>query len=220
MANFANKRDVRSKLIKTQQDRPIPIEPSGVNEQRLKQNIFRLKQTVNQIQNTENRSFFLDILEIISIANDNKSQFDSIRDNIEILWKKLKEFSSLLDIYNDLEPTIRDEQEETVPVETGGSTTIINNAEDNFFFAYDLAGDILVGLTETALTLDTEIEDGTAFEHTSGNAEVEIKSGLKFDIEVDAGFYCNEGDLIELKLQRDEGSGYVDVPGSLAYISG
>jgi hypothetical protein len=86
---------------------------------------------------------------------------------------------------------------------------------------YDSAGGVTLLGTFQDMIWDTKrILDNTGFSHTSGTSEITINQEGRFNIEPRLSTTVTAGNNIsvtEWKLVINTGSGYVDVPGTLAY---
>ena len=217
MAVKVDRRDLRSKQIITAQDHPIPIETHGLNDIRINTLANSIKMAIGRVNRPEVEKPLSDLLDAILIVRENKTQFDSIRENIEILWKRTKRALDELDNYSGALPN-GDENITDIP-DVPVDPPVVVTIQDVLFFAYDAIGQIQFTMLEKPLTLDTEVIKDSEYAHTSDAADVELSDEADYEIEADASFDLNEGDIIELKLQVDTGSGFNDVPGSLAYCT-
>lgn len=208
MAVNVRKPQRTSGALRTVQDRPIPIESHGTSDQQISGLISAANQAIGNIKSPEIRVALESVIESVLIVRENKTQFDAIRRNIEILWNRGSEIAALQAISgSDIRKA---EAKEIVP-------PVTPHVKDNMFYAYDLAGEIALGLIEVILTLDTEIIDDGAYDHTALSGIVCLVLSGDYFIDLDASFDMNEGDSVEMRLQRDTGSGYVDVPGAVGY---
>lgn len=87
---------------------------------------------------------------------------------------------------------------------------------DRSFFGYHGAGGVTVGIADTDMPLDTEVIEGNMFTHAAGSAEITINQTGYYNIDYNAGFSLNEDDIVEIRIQRDTGGGYADLPGAVA----
>lgn len=87
---------------------------------------------------------------------------------------------------------------------------------DRSFFAYHAAGGVTVNAADTDMPLDTEVVESPMFTHAAGSAEITINQTGYYNIDYNAGFSLNEDDIVEIRIQRDTGGGYADLPGSSA----
>lgn len=92
----------------------------------------------------------------------------------------------------------------------------LNSDSDRSFFAYHAAGGVTVNAVDTDMPLDTEVVESPMFTHAAGSAEVTINQTGYYNIDYNAGFSLNEDDIVEIRIQRDTGGGYADIPGSSA----
>lgn len=137
--------------------------------------------------------------------------FDIIRKNIDFLWfrEEAKEKKSVLG-----GRLLNAAAQQTTPTPIPPTPTF---DYPEHFSGYNTPGGTYVDQTETDLTLGQEARKDSVFTHTLGSAEVTILKSADYKIEADAGFGLNEGDYIEIAVMVDDGSGYKEVPGSLAY---
>jgi len=209
------KKDSRNKQLKTFQDHPLPIGSDSFDDDRLDRLIFEIQSVVSNVKDFSQKKAFDDLLDIISILREKKPQFNPIRDNIEILWRRLAKVSDDLNSFSKEDPT-------TSSTTVEGNTitnNIISSAQDLYFFAYDLVGLVVIGASPTVLTFDTQSNVDSPYSHTLSTGIVEILQSEDYDVEINGSFYGNEGDVVQIKLQVDTGSGYVDVPGSHSFSS-
>ena len=74
--------------LQTIQDRPIPIESHGVGDQQVVGLIDAAQRALIGIKSEEVRVALENVISSILIVRENKTQFDAIRRNIEILWNR------------------------------------------------------------------------------------------------------------------------------------
>jgi hypothetical protein len=209
--NVRKRERQQSQRLRQIQDRPIPIETHGVDDQRLGRLIDEGKAKLTRIKDTSTKELLSQVVESLKILRGNKTPTDAIRRNIETLWKSLSPQTAA--------ETEEKKERASKIVSSGSSSTVINNtAKDEEFFGYDISGEKETsGLIETELTLDTQIIQDIGFNHTAGNAEIEVTKRGSCDIDADASFDVNEGDIVEFKLQINSGVGWVDIEGSKSY---
>lgn len=203
-----NVRERQQKILSNIQDRPIPIETHGINDQRIADLTKSGREKLKKIKPTPIKEVLLSLLESFDHLRDNKSPIDAIRRNIETLWKtKNTQVIS--------RPAARRVGQ---AIAAAGSTPSPSpSVTDKEFFAADYAGLTPIGLTETGLVFDTELMKDSGYEYTAGDDEVTILQGGQHDLDADVTFNLNAGSLIEFKLQVDSGAGWIDVPGSKSY---
>lgn len=85
--------------------------------------------------------------------------------------------------------------------------------------AYDLVGDDPIGLSDSDITFDTNVRVDPEFTHVAGSAETTINKSAYYTLNADSGFNLVEGDSVEMSFFRDEGGGYVEIPGTQANVS-
>jgi hypothetical protein len=139
-------------------------------------------------------------------------------DNIEILWRKYNEafrgIALLAESIFDSDDDITNLGDNIVNI---GDT--INNitGSDEIFSGFTPDGGHNLTTAFSDIPIDTEFRKDTPFSHSASSPEVGITETFDYEIIVEAGFKLNEGDIIELKLQRDTGSGYADIDCAKAY---
>ena len=101
---------------------------------------------------------------------------------------------------------------------TGGTTAIWQSpAVTQYFYAYDVAGNITVTSAWTDLTWDTNPKTSTPFTFTPGTAEITIGVGGDYLINLDVNIKAtasNSRTGAEMRMVRDTGSGYLEIPGT------
>jgi len=105
-----------------------------------------------------------------------------------------------------------------------GSDFILN-APLHYFYAYDAGGGVDINSGWTDIPLDTEVEKDAAFTHAADSPEITIEEDGLYEVsyyfgtEVTVGgfFGTNESTA---KIQKDEGTGYADIPGTSVSTGG
>jgi hypothetical protein len=201
----------KNRNLRQLQDHPIPIESHGLMDRRAGELLNQIRSSVSGIKDQGVRDAIEHLVSSIEIVRENKTQFDSIRRNIETLWKREVGSSTVK------QTVVTGAQ--TVIQSGGGSGGPTTPIIDEVFFAYDLEGEIEFELTPQELTLDTEVRKDTPFAHASDSSEIEFLQGGQFFIDVDCSVDIQFSEVVELKLQLDDGSGWVDLEGSETYLS-
>jgi hypothetical protein len=198
-----------NRLTQLVQDHPVPIESHNVNEHQINSLLDQLKQNTSVIKSPELKKLVDLMISLLGLLRNDDTRFDTIRENIEMLWRRYVRL-------NEGEE-IRGGGRGGSVVESPTVPSTPSSVTEFCFFAYDLIGLINISGTEVPLRLDTQVVANSPFSHTIGNAHVEITQTDSYMIDGNGSFYLNEGDNIEFKLQRDTGSGYVDIPGAIVY---
>lgn len=144
---------------------------------------------------------------------DIDTKFDIIRDNIEILWKRVSDL--IKSKPSDL-------------VSSGGSSgssssSVINNitntVDQKKASIYDEVGNRVILSSWEDLLFDSQNIIDPVFSNTPGNGIFTVNENGDYELSVDFGMKSeNDGDqVIELRLMVDTGSGYSEINGSRAY---
>lgn len=144
----------------------------------------------------------------IDIRDSAENNFEKVKRNIDFLWEKSDDQKEQIENISVSTPAA--EESTTTPVVPPVVVPPV------FMHAFNGPGGTSVDGTKTDLTLGTNVRLDSAFSHTAGSAEITILKEADYDIDVDAGFGLNEGDYIEVAILVDDGTGYVEIPGSLA----
>jgi len=145
----------------------------------------------------------------------------AIKDNFEWLWNRIIELTQDLNSVNgDIDDNNREVNriDNNVTNIDNSVTNIINNINTSErFYGYNVGGGENIGSVLKDLVLTTEFRKDSPYIFTVGDAEIEINETDKYEIVVNAGFDLNEGDIIEVRISVDDGTGYHFVDGAFAY---
>jgi hypothetical protein len=156
----------------------------------------------------------------IESRGDTESKFSIIRDNIEILWKRVNKLIKDGDSSNSITSgtTV---QAPAVTTPGTGVPPVHSHADllkKSNFFGFHEAGNIAVSTSWVDVNIDTEVKEDGAFSHSGSNAEVEILETDYYEMLAEIGVKSEtEGVTFEMRLMRDDGLGYLEVEGSRAF---
>ena len=206
--NIGSKDRQKNANLRNVADRPLLIEVHGVQDQKAERLLSTARSRLENIKNDSLSDLLESLINAVTTIREDKSSFDNIRRNIDTLWKRKETGAEGAAGTAGASPKV---------VQPVGGTLPPSSQTDQIFYAYDELGQIVLGLSETVLTLDTEVKKDASYLHGINSEEIEISTGGDFEIDINASFGLNETDSVELKLQIDIGAGWVDVPGSKSY---
>lgn len=95
----------------------------------------------------------------------------------------------------------------------------VTPTEEDQFYAFSSTSAETVNNNFVDLTVNTEVRKDSSYSHAMNSAEVTINNAGDHEIIFDAGFTLEPGDIVEVILFIDTGSGYMEMPGATAYCS-
>jgi len=157
----------------------------------------------------------------IETIQDVNTKFDIIRENIEILWNRLK----LLSGASISDSGITDTNQQDVPPDPGtpGGTTIINNyyIDQKKAAIYDEEGGVDITSDWSDIKFDShdDLFNTGVFSHSLSGSEVRVNENGDYEIIVEVGVksIADNGQVYEIRLVRDNGFGFEEIPGSRTY---
>ena len=157
----------------------------------------------------------------IETVDDAKTKFDIIRENIEILWERIKQLK--LSIGETVNKNGSIPSSTIIQTSSGSTPPIIPSVvplQRAKIALYDLIGNIPLSSLWNDLTFDSQDLIDGIFQHTPSTAEITVNSNGDFEVIVESGFKSKySGQVCELRIVRDTGSGYQEIPGSRAYCT-
>lgn len=144
-----------------------------------------------------------------------------VNDNIEILWRKntdlRKALADILDSLFDVDDSLNTVYGDVTRINNSVINIVNNNLNEKRFSGYNEAGGDNIAGTFIDLPITDEQRKDVEFIHAPASYEVEINETNEYEIIAEAGFNLNIGDVIELSLEYDDGTGYAPVVGARAY---
>ena len=88
------------------------------------------------------------------------------------------------------------------------------------FSGYDASGNTILSTDWVDIPMDvTSKMDTDSFSHSGGTGEVTVLESNFYDIIAECGFKSDDVAVIEIRIVRDIGDGYVEIPGSKGFCS-
>ena len=146
------------------------------------------------------------------------TKFDVIRENIEILWERVKQLKLTAGESASKGGSIAAPSTPSVPSTPVVPTPTIKREKISLF---DENGEIVLLASWTDLTFDSQDLKDTIFNHTLLNSEVTVNDNGEFEIITEGDFksHISNNQVCEIRIVRDSGSGYQEIPGSRAYCT-